>query len=299
MGRKTTIAVFGLGSMGSGIASSILKSGFETWGFDSAKEVVERFVMQGGLSGDIQTVAKQVDIAVIVVLNAEQTESVLFGEDGIVRNMPAGSCVIACATAAPDFARSMAMRCLEHNVHYLDAPISGGSIKAAAGQLTVMSSGTDESFAAAQPVLDAMSEKVFRLGSKSGMGSAMKSVNQLLAGVHIASMAEALTFGISQGMDAAQIVEVISECAGSSWMFKNRAPHVVDGDYTPHSSVNIWLKDLGIVQQIAKSSGVETPLTESALRQFIAAADAGLGTQDDAAVTKIYARQANVKLPGE
>ena len=97
-------------------------------------------------------------------------------------------------------------------------------------------------------------------------------------------------------MDAAQIVEVISECAGSSWMFKNRAPHVVDGDYTPHSSVNIWLKDLGIVQQIAKSSGVETPLTESALRQFIAAADAGLGTQDDAAVTKIYARQANVKL---
>ena len=191
------------------------------------------------------------------------------------------------------------MRCLEHNVHYLDAPISGGSIKAAAGQLTVMSSGTDESFAAAQPVLDAMSEKVFRLGSKSGMGSAMKSVNQLLAGVHIASMAEALTFGISQGMDAAQIVEVISECAGSSWMFKNRAPHVVDGDYTPHSSVNIWLKDLGIVQQIAKSSGVETPLTESALRQFIAAADAGLGTQDDAAVTKIYARQANVKLPGE
>ena len=160
-----------------------------------------------------------------------------------------------------------------------------------------MASGSDEAFAAAQPALDAMAEKVFNMGLDIGAGSAMKSVNQLLAGVHIACMAEAMTFGIKQGIDPARIVDVITQSAGNSWMFENRAPHIVDGDYTPHSAINIWLKDLGIVQDIAKSMQFSTPLTATALQQFIAAAGSGLGREDDAAVAKVYARNASLTLP--
>jgi 3-hydroxyisobutyrate dehydrogenase-like beta-hydroxyacid dehydrogenase len=239
-----------------------------------------------------------IDAAVVVVLNAAQTESVLLGEDGIVPNMKAGSVVLACATVPPAFARAMEARCMAYGVHYLDAPISGGAAKAAQGRLSIMASGTPAAFAAAGPLLDAMSEKVFTLGDAAGAGSAMKAVNQLLAGVHIAVMAEAMTFGITQGVTPEKFVEVIPECAGTSWMLENRAPHIVAGDYTPHSSVNIWPKDLGIVLDIASEAGFAAPVTQAALGQFMEAAAQGLGGEDDAAVAKVYAGQAGVTLPG-
>jgi len=235
----------------------------------------------------------------VVVLNAAQTESVLFGDDGVVQHLQKGTVVLSCATVPPDFARQMASRCADSGVHYLDAPISGGAAKAAAGQLSVMASGTPDAFAAAKPVLQAAADTVFNLGDSAGAGSAMKSVNQLLAGVHIATMAEALTFGMTQGVTPEKFVEVISKCAGTSWMLENRAPHIVDGDYTPLSSVNIWPKDLGIVLDIAKTADFAAPVTEAALRQFTAAVDMGLGGEDDAAVAKVYARDANLSLPGK
>ncbi len=243
--------------------------------------------------------AGTLDAVVVVVLNAAQTENVLFGPDGIVSLLKPGGVVLACATVPPDFARDMEARCAAHGVLYLDAPISGGAAKAASGQLSVMASGSDKAFVAAKPVLDAAAETVFTLGDSAGAGSAMKAVNQLLAGVHIATMAEALTFGMTQGVAPEKFVEVISKCAGSSWMLENRAPHIVDGDYTPLSSVNIWPKDLGIVLDIAKSAQFSAPITAVALQQFVAAAGMGLGGEDDAAVAKVYARNAGLKLPGK
>jgi 3-hydroxyisobutyrate dehydrogenase len=207
--------------------------------------------------------------------------------------------VLACATVPPEFARGMATRCLEHGVHYLDAPISGGAVKAGLGQLSIMASGTSEAFAAARPLTDVIATTVFHLGDAAGAGSAMKAVNQLLAGVHIAAMAEALTFGMTQGVAPDKFLEVISKCAGTSWMLENRAPHVVSGDYTPLSSVNIWPKDLGIVLEIAKAAEFDAPITATALERFKAAAEMGLGGEDDAAVAKVYARQAGLTLPGD
>ncbi len=206
---------------------------------------------------------------------------------------------MACATVPPAFAKDMAARCAEAGILYLDAPISGGSIKAAKGQLSIMASGTPEAFTSARPVLDSIAETVFELGDEAGAGSAMKAVNQLLAGVHIAAMAEALTFGMTQGVAPEKFVEVISKCAGTSWMLENRAPHIVAGDYTPHSSVNIWPKDLGIVLDVAKSAQFSAPITTAALQQFDAAARMGHGSEDDAAVAKVYARNAGLTLPGE
>ena len=293
------IAVLGLGSMGYGMAASVLRAGHAAFGFDINQAAVDRFRDEGGKSGVVAEVAPNLDAAVIVVLNAAQTEEVLFGENGVVAGMKRGAVVISCATVSPDFARDMEARCNAVGVHYLDAPISGGSVKAAQGKLSVMAAGTAEAFAAAKPVLEACAETVFELGDKAGAGSAMKAVNQLLAGVHIATMAEALTFGMTQGVEPGKFVEVISKCAGTSWMLENRAPHIVAGDYTPHSAVDIWLKDLGIVLDIAKGAKFSAPVTAAALQQFVAASGMGLGREDDSAVAKVYARNSGLNLPGE
>lgn len=293
------VAVFGLGSMGYGMASSLLRAGHRTYGFDVVPAPMERFQAEGGAPGDLAEIAGDLDSVVVVVLNAAQTAAVLFGADGVVPRLKPGSVVVACATVPPDFAREMAARCVSAGVHYLDAPISGGSAKAAQGRLSIMASGTRAAFAAAQPVLDATAETVFELGHDAGAGSAMKAVNQLLAGVHIAVMAEAITFGITQGVAPGKFVEVISKCAGTSWMLENRAPHIVAGDYTPRSSIDIWPKDLGIVLDIARRSKFGAPITAAAMQQFLAAAGMGLGREDDAAVAKVYARNAGIALPGE
>lgn len=299
MTNKRNVAVIGLGSMGFGMATSLLRAGHRTWGFDVAPAQAERFRAEGGQHGAPAEAAEELDIVVVVVLNAAQTEAVLFGPEGIVPGLRRGAVVVSCATVAPDFARAMEARCAETGVLYLDAPISGGAAKAAQGRLSVMASGSASAFGAARPALDAMAETVFELGDAAGAGSAMKAVNQLLAGVHIAAMAEALTFGMTQGVEPAKFVEVISQCAGTSWMLENRAPHIVAGDYTPQSAVDIWPKDLGIVLDIARSAKFGAPLTAAALQQFLAASGSGLGREDDAAVAKVYARNAGLKLPGE
>jgi 3-hydroxyisobutyrate dehydrogenase-like beta-hydroxyacid dehydrogenase len=295
----TPIGVFGLGSMGYGMAKSALSAGFEVYGFDPNDDAVRRFQGDGGRTGSVADIVSDLSIVVIVVVNAAQTESVLFGTQGIVAQLPEGATVISCATVPPAFARDMAARCNKAGVHYLDAPISGGSKKAASGELTIMASGTTEAFDRTRTVLDALASTVFQLGDEAGAGSAMKVVNQLLAGVHIAAAAEAITFGISQGIEAQQCVEVISQCAGTSWMFENRGPHIAEGDYTPHSSVEIFVKDLGIVSDIARQSRFAAPIAATALQQFLAAAGMGYGSQDDAAVAKVYAAQAGLVLPGD
>jgi 3-hydroxyisobutyrate dehydrogenase-like beta-hydroxyacid dehydrogenase len=295
----TTTAVIGLGSMGYGMAGACLRAGLTTHGFDVVPAQVEKFRAEGGAPGSLDEVAGTLDAAMIVVLNAAQTEAVLFGEDGLAGKLRPGAVIIACATVAPEFARRMEAACAERGLLYLDAPVSGGTLRAASGELSIMASGTAEAFAAARPVLDAVSTTVFELGDAAGAGSAMKAVNQLLVGVKIAATAEALTFGMTQGVEPAKFLEVISKCAGTSWALENRAPHIVEGDYSPKSQVNIWPKDLGIVLDIAKASNFAAPLTAAAMQQYLAAAGMGMGGEDDAAIAKVYARAAGLTLPGE
>lgn len=296
MTRALKTAVVGLGSMGYGIALSCLRAGHQVWGLDINPEAVERLKAEGGETGNLP---RDLDAVVVVVLNATQAEAVLFGDEGIVPTLSSGAIVLSCVTVAPEFACRMEARCADHGVHYLDAPISGGALKASQGKLTIMASGTAVAFDAAAPVLDACAETVFTLGATAGPGSAMKAVNQLLAGVHIATMAEALTFGMTQGIAPDQFLNVISKCAGSSWMLENRAPHVVAGDYSPKSQINIWPKDLGIVLEVASSVGFDAPIARAALSQYMAAVEMGLGAEDDAAVTKVYAENAGVTLPNK
>lgn len=293
------VAIFGLGAMGFGMAGALLRAGLTTHGFDINADAVARFQAEGGAPGTIEEVAPTLDAVVIVVVNAAQTEAVLFGDNGIAQKLAAGTVVVACATVAPDVARDLAARCAKLGLEYLDAPVSGGTLRAGDGTLSILAAGSAVAFDKARPALNAMSERVFELGEDVGTGSSMKAVNQMLVGIHIAAMGEAITFGMTQGVDPDQFLEVIQQCAGTSWALESRAPHVISGDYTPLSAIDIWLKDLGIVMDIAKDSKFGAPLTAAALQQYLAASGSGLGKEDDAAVAKVYARNAGLTLPGE
>ena len=294
MTENKNILVIGLGSMGYGIAKSLMRSGYKVYGQDKSIDQQQKFIQDGGLQGEV--LYDQLEAVIIVVLNEEQTREIIFGEDGIANKLKNNSLIMVCTTVSPDFAREMDNKCVKKGLLYLDAPISGGSKKSLEGKLSYMISGSQKAQQKAKPLLVATSEKVFEFGKSVGSGSAMKSVNQMLAGIHISAMAEAITFGITQGIKPKKFLEVISECAGTSWMLENRAPHIIDNDYSPKSSINIWPKDLGIVLDIAKKSNFSAPLTATAMQQFVAAAGSGLGHEDDAAVAKIYARNAGIKL---
>jgi len=293
--KTKNILVVGLGSMGFGIAQSLIRAGYSVYGQDKNLKQQKRLIEEGGYDKNIPF--NDLQAVIIVVLNEKQTREIIFGQNGISEKLKKNSLIMVCTTVAPDFAKEMASSCNDKGLLYLDAPISGGSKKSAEGKLSYMISGSPKAFEVAKPILDCTSEKVFEFGEHVGSGSAMKAVNQMLAGVHIAAMAEAITFGITQGIDPKRFLEVISKCAGTSWMLENRTPHIIDNDYSPKSSINIWPKDLGIVLDIAKNSNFSAPLTAAALQQFISAAGSGLGQEDDAAVAKIYARNAGIKLP--
>ena len=289
------ILVVGLGSMGFGIAQSLIRAGYSVYGQDKNLKQQKRLIEEGGYDKNIPF--NDLQAVIIVVLNEKQTREIIFGQNGISEKLKKNSLIMVCTTVAPDFAKEMASSCNDKGLLYLDAPISGGSKKSAEGKLSYMISGSPKAFEVAKPILDCTSETVFEFGEHVGSGSAMKAVNQMLAGVHIAAMAEAITFGITQGIDPKRFLEVISKCAGTSWMLENRTPHIIDNDYSPKSSINIWPKDLGIVLDRAKNANFSAPLTAAALQQFISAAGSGLGQEDDAAVAKIYARNAGIKLP--
>jgi L-threonate 2-dehydrogenase len=299
MSNTNTAAVIGLGSMGYGAALSLLRAGFSVHGVDVREDVLTRFSGEGGTPFKTPAEAMPgVTIVFVFVVNAAQAETVLFGDGGAVAAAGPRTLFLLCPTMPPSTTVEIAGRLAAAGMQVLDAPVSGGSAKALSGEMTVMASGSPEAFDIAGPALDAVASKVFRLGDRPGEGSKVKMINQLLAGVHIAATAEALTLAASEGLDVAQVYDVISVSAGNSWMFGNRGRHIVDGDYTPHSAVDIFVKDMGIVTSEAAGAGASVPLSETALALFKEASAAGLGRMDDAAVAMVLARRAGIRLPG-
>jgi putative dehydrogenase len=292
------VAVIGLGSMGIGMARSALAAGLAVSGCDIDEQAVKALQAAGGREcARPSDAAVGADIVATVVVNAAQTESVLFGDDGAVGAMRSGGVVISSATMSPDDARRLAARASDAGVHFLDAPISGGAVKAGEGRLTVMASGSQAAFDAARPALDAMAETVYELGDEPGIGASFKMVNQLLAGVHIAAACEAIALAGRLGLDLPKVYEVITRAAGNSWMFENRIPHVLDGDYAPRSAVDIFTKDLGIVSDMGRDQSFPVPMASTALQLFVMTSAAGFGRQDDASVARLYAQIAGVDLP--
>jgi putative dehydrogenase len=275
--------------MGLGMASSLRRNGYEVRVCDVRAEVAQQFANGGGVAcASPAVLAAQCDVVVSVVVNAAQTEQVLFGENGAAAAMKPGAVFVMCSTVDPSWSVALESRLNAMGLLYLDAPISGGAAKAAAGQMTMMTSGQNAVYDIVQPVLEAMACKVYRLGDKAGNGSKVKIINQLLAGVHIAAAAEAMALGLREGVDAAALYEVITNSAGNSWMFENRMAHVLAADYTPLSAVDIFVKDLGLVLDTARATKFPLPLSATAHQMFMQASSAGHGREDDSAVIKIF-----------
>ena len=297
-GEGRAAAVIGLGSMGGGMAAALLRAGFSVRGSDVVPANLERLAAAGGApAASPEAAARGAEIVVSVVVNAEQTEAVLFGAAGCAAAMAPGAVFISCATMAPEAVRALAARLEAMGIHYLDAPISGGTARAAEGKLTIMASGSKAAFAAARPALDAMAATIHELGDEPGTGAGFKMVNQLLAGVHIAAACEAVAFAASMGLDLRRVYEVITGSAGNSWMFENRVPHILDADYAPRSAVDIFTKDLGIVLDMARRGRMPVPMASEALQLFLMTAAAGMGRDDDASVARLFARIAPISLP--
>jgi L-threonate 2-dehydrogenase len=292
------VAVIGLGTMGMGAALNLLKKGHAVTGCDVRAESRDAFAAEGGaVAASADDLPADLEAVVVFVINAAQTEQVLFGDAGCLARLQKGAVILCCATVAPEAAKTLGRRIEEAGFLMLDAPVSGGSAGARAGTMTVMGSGSEAAFAKAKPVLDAISTKVWRLGEEAGVGSTVKMVNQLLAGVHIATAAEALALGIRAGADAETLFKVISESAGSSWMWQNRVPHILAGDDTPLSAVNIFVKDLGIVLDQARALTFPLPLAAAAHQLFLAAAANGQGLKDDAFVIRVWQALTGIELP--
>ncbi|MBN8888806.1 MAG: 3-hydroxyisobutyrate dehydrogenase [Rhodospirillales bacterium 70-18] len=294
------VGVIGLGSMGMGAALNLVKHGHEVHGCELREAARAELAQAGG-----HAVTRAADLPaglealIVFVVNAAQANDVLFGPEGCAAGLPKGAVVLCCTTVAPDAARALEARLAEAGLLLLDAPVSGGAVGARGGSMTVMASGAPEAFAVAEPVLAAIASKVWRLGDAAGIGSTVKMVNQLLAGVHIATAAEALALGIRAGADPQALFDVISSSAGSSWMWQNRVPHILAGDDTPLSAVNIFVKDLGIVLDQARGLTFPLPMASAAHQLFLAAAAAGQGGRDDAFVIRVWQMLAGIKLPGE
>jgi len=297
-GSLRQAAVIGLGSMGFGMAMSLLRRGFTVTGCDVDAATRARFAAEGGRVAETPAAAvAEADAVISVVVNAAQTESVLFGTEGVAAAMPQGSVFISSATMDPQNARRFAEKLEATGRLYLDAPISGGAQRAAEGALTILASGSPAAFAKARPALDAMAAKLYELGDAAGQGAAFKMINQHLAGVHIAAASEAIAFAAHQGLDIAKVYEVITASAGNSWMFENRMAHVLAADYTPRSAVEIFVKDLGIIDDMARGARFPVPIAAAALQMFLMTAAAGMGHDDDSSVARLYAKITGAKLP--
>ena len=275
--------------MGLGVARSLLRAGFSTHACDVRPEVLKQFEDEGGVPcADPAALGAACGVVIVVVVNAEQTDAVLFGELGAAAAMPSGGVVLSCATVRPDYVVSLGQRLAGLNLHLLDAPMSGGAAKAAEGTMTLMTSGPAARQAAGEDIIEKIAGKVYRLGDQHGQGSKVKIINQLLAGVHIAAAAEAMALGLREGVDPDSLYEVITHSAGNSWMFENRVPHILSGDYAPLSAVDIFVKDLGLVLDTARATKFPLPLCATAHQMFMSATTAGFGREDDSAVIKTF-----------
>lgn len=284
------VCVIGLGTMGMGAARACLRAGLNTWGVDIDAQNCQALQEAGAqaVGKSALPFAAGLDAVLLLVVNAAQVNAILFGEQGLAGHLKPGSAVMVSSTLSAEDARQIAQKLADYRLLMLDAPVSGGAIKADAGEMTVMASGSEQAFERLAPVLDAVAGKVYRIGPAPGQGATVKIVHQLLAGVHIAAAAEAMALAARADIPLETLYEVVTHAAGNSWMFENRMPHVLAGDYAPKSAVDIFVKDLGLVNDTARTLKFPLPLASAALTMFTSASNAGYGAEDDSAVIKIF-----------
>ncbi|PWC41898.1 NAD(P)-dependent oxidoreductase [Azospirillum sp. TSO22-1] len=287
-GAPRSIGFIGLGSMGLPMAKNLLARGFAVRGFDLRASAGEALAEAGGIAtASVAEAARGADVLILMVVNAEQADSVLFGQGGL-EALPQGGAIVLMSTCPPTAVEALAQRVEAAGRRFVDAPVSGGVVGAVAASLTIMAAAPAAVLAAVRPVLDAMGGKVVHAGERPGQGAMVKTVNQLLCGVHIAVAAEALSLAGKVGIDPAVLLDVLGGSAASSWMLKDRGPRMVVDDPPVTSAVDIFVKDLGIVLEAGRDTKAALPLAAVAHQLFLAASGRGDGAADDSQVIRSY-----------
>ncbi|MDH5912590.1 NAD(P)-dependent oxidoreductase [Vibrio splendidus] len=296
MNEVQSVGVIGLGSMGMGAAKSCVRAGLDVYGFDLNPQALEALGEYGAKAVSTNAVefADKLDSVLVLVVNVAQVNTVLF-KTGLAAALRPNTPVMVSATISAEDAKQIEAQLAEHDLVMLDAPVSGGAVKAEAGEMTIMASGAVSTFEILAPVLDATAAKVYNIGEAIGLGATVKIIHQLLAGVHIAAGAEAMALAARANIPLDLMYDVVTNAAGNSWMFENRMKHVVDGDYSPKSMVDIFVKDLNLVSDTAQDLQFPLPLSSAALNMFVSASNAGFGKEDDSAVIKVFQ---GIDLPG-
>ena len=283
----------GLGAMGSPMAGRLAEAGFELKVFDVVAERARPLVELGAESAaSPKEAAEGSDALVLMVANAAQASGVLFGEGGVAEALPEGAAVVVMSTIGPEAVRDLTDALADRGLHTLDAPVSGGVARAEKGDLLIMAGGPQDLFEELRPVLEAMGSSVVHCGPRVGDGQAVKLVNQLLCGVHIAAAAEALAYAEALGLDPRFVFETIRHGAANSFMLEDRGERMLEEEYVPpKSALDIFVKDMGLVSKAAEKQGFEAPLASAALGMYLAGRDAGLGTEDDSGVIRVLRRR--------
>jgi putative dehydrogenase len=284
----TTIGFIGLGAMGLPMARNLAARGFSVRGFDMRRTAVEALAQAGGVRAASAVEASTgADVLVLMVVNAAQAETILLA-DGALAALPENGIVVLMATCPPGAVEKIAARVLETGRRFVDAPVSGGVVGAESATLSIMAAAPQATIDAARPVLDALGDKVFHVGEKPGQGAMVKTVNQLLCGVHIAVAAEAFSLAAKVGVDLAVMLNILSGSSASSWMLKDRGPRMLQAEPEVTSAVDIFVKDLGIVLETGRDVKAALPLAALAHQMFLAVSGQGGGNDDDSQVIRAY-----------
>jgi len=284
--------------MGAAVVRRLLSTGFPVCVRDIRAEAEQQAKAEGAsVSESPAALARQCSVVISLVVDAAQTEDVVFGPQGAAETLSKDAVLIMSSTVQPSAAESLGERLAGRGLSMLDAPVSGGPAKARSGQMSMMIGGADASYDRARQVLEAISGTRVRIGNRPGDGSKAKIVNNMLAGVNLAAACEAMAFGIKLGLDPSAIVDVVSASSGGSWIFADRMPRVLSNDYTPRAALDILKKDLTIIKQVALELGFPAPMASAGQQVFVDASAMGLGTEDDAAVVKLYQALTGIALP--
>jgi putative dehydrogenase len=285
------VAVVGTGNMGGAMAARLLGLGWAVHVRDIDNSRMQALASQGAQAFESPAQAAAGAQALIVcVVDADQTEDVLFGRDGAAAALPANAPVLLCPTVSPENVERIAHRLAAMGLAPLDAPMSGGPVRARDGSMSLMVAGADAAFEAAAPLIAALSGKVFRVGTRCGDGARTKLVNNLLAGINLAGAAEAMAMAQRLGLDLPRTLDVIEQSSGQSWIGSDRMRRAIAGDFEPRAHVTLLQKDTRLAVAAAQAAGFTGPLGPAARDVFEQAARAGLAGLDDAALFTFLAR---------
>ena len=293
-----SVGFIGLGNMGRPMSLNLVKHGFPLIVHDIDPAKVEPLRARGATVADSpERVAAGADRTICMVETTAQAETVIAGPQGIIRTAKPGHIVICMSTIDPFAARRLGDTLAKSGIAMLDAPVSGGTVRAESGELSVIGGGAPETFEACRDLFKAMGTKIFHVGDL-GQGLAMKLVNNMLVQVNAVAVAEALVLGVKAGLDPKTIYEVIRVSTGTSYAFEQGVPRILARNFAPGGTVDISYKDQELETAFAKQLGVPVLLANITQQVYQMARASGLSKEDGLTVVKLYERLAGVEIRG-